>query len=994
MARTFEDDDLQRLKKNTSIEALCRERGIELKKHGSRDLIGLCPFHEDKKPSFVVTPEKNLFHCLGCDAGGSVIDLVMKLDGLDFRQAVDKLLVSSPAIRRAADAPPKSKPTSCPAKLPERSGVPPERARQLLERIVSIYTKTFSEVPDGRKYLEGRGITNAGLFIQYRTGFSNGTLCNLLPKDGPLKEELKTIGILLDNGHERFAGCDVFPVLDADGHITTLYGRFTGDGHKRHVFLPDRSTGLWNVAAVKTHSEIILVESVIDGLSVMMAGHRNVIAIQGTNGLDETDIRTLKTHGVQLITLLLDGDDAGGKAAARLRPRLEAAGLTVTVKALPAVHDPNSYLVAEGAETFARFLASDAWTPSEMQPAARPACAAADAAGRPTDFIPEGQDPASRSRFAEQATAGNSTRAKGETLSGSSGTFSQSEDREAPPPAGPALSSSNGPALSSSNGPVAAESGNGTRFGSQGDGLALRSLGEVGLTVTYGVRKYRIMGLEKGPRKLKATVRVEHAGKLHVDTLDFYSARSRSILAQDLCRIYEETPETIDGDLQRLLVECEKHQPTSETRQEKSPLETLSAKEKEEAETFGKSPDLIERILRDFETTGLIGEENNKLLGYIAMTSRKRDTPLSVLILSSSGAGKTALQDAVLAFCPPEDLVKLTALSGKALFYKEQTSLKHKVLALEEGDGAEEASYAIRNLISAKELVSESTIKDLATGRLTTMENKVEGPTPVFLTTTRPEIDPETKSRFFVTSVDESREQTRKILSFQRRLHESDGLITSPEIEAILKKHRNFQRLLKQIAVKNPFAGKLTYGDDRLQGRRDQPKYLNLIKAIAFLRQMQKEVFYEQRNGSTVPAVAVDVDDIRLANKLANEILGHSLDELSRPGRDLLLLIEELATARLKEQQKRDKESKTRPTDIPFSRRELREFTGWTNTRLHIHLKELVDFEYIVIEAGRNGTPFRYRLAWEGQGKDGKRFMLGLKDVDGLADPDGKEPKK
>ena len=99
------------------------------------------------------------------------------------------------------------------------------------------------------------------------------------------------------------------------------------------------------------------------------------------------------------------------------------------------------------------------------------------------------------------------------------------------------------------------------------------------------------------------------------------------------------------------------------------------------------------------------------------MTSRKRDTPLSVLILSSSGAGKTALQDAVLAFCPPEDLVKLTALSGKALFYKERLSLKHKVLALEEGDGAEEAMYAIRNLISAGELVSECTIKDLATGR-------------------------------------------------------------------------------------------------------------------------------------------------------------------------------------------------------------------------------------------------------------------------------------
>jgi DNA primase catalytic core len=884
MAR-ISDDDLNRMKRNISVAELCRSRGIELKPHGRKDLIGKCPFHEDENPSFVVSPEKNLFHCLGCDAAGSVIDLVMKLDGLDFRQAVDKLLPGLRATNGGDSAP-----------IPKRPALPAEKANALLERVIAIYQKTFTESPDGRKYLEGRGITDGGLFIKHRVGYANGTLKDLLPKDGQLKEELKTLGVLLDNGHERFTGCVIFPVFDPDGRVTTLYGRFTGPEPKRHLFLPERSTGLWNASAVKTYPEIILVESVIDALSVMMAGQPNVIGIQGTNGLNERDAALLREYGAQKITLLLDGDDAGKKAGQKLHEMLSST-FSCRLLTLPDDHDPNSYLQAHG--------------------------------------------PAKLNELLNAAESGQATVT---VRAGGDGQTS------------PSLSSAASAAVH----------------------------GGAGLAVTYGMRRYEIRGLEKGPRRLKATIRVEHGGKLHVDTLDFYSARSRQILCQDLCRIYEETPETIEGDLQRLIVECEKHQPTAETRQDKSLLEKLSAKDKEEAETFGKSPDLIERILADFETYGLIGEENNKLLGYIAMTSRKRDTPLSVLILSSSGAGKTALQDAVLAFCPPEDLVKLTALSGKALFYKEQTSLKHKVLALEEGDGAEEASYAIRNLISAKELVSESTIKDLTTGRLTTMENKVEGPTPVFLTTTNPEIDAETKSRFFVTSIDESREQTRKILSFQRRLHESDGLITTPEIEGLLRKHRNFQRLLKQVAVKNPFAGKLTYGDDRLQGRRDQPKYLNLIKAIAFLRQMQKEVFYEQRNGSAVPAVAVDVDDIRLANKLANEILGHSLDELSRPGRDLLLLIEELATVRLKEQQKRDKESKTRPADIPFSRRELREFTGWTNTRLHIHLKELVDFEYIVIEAGRNGLPFRYRLAWEGQGKDGKRFMLGLKDVKDL----------
>ena len=108
------------------------------------------------------------------------------------------------------------------------------------------------------------------------------------------------------------------------------------------------------------------------------------------------------------------------------------------------------------------------------------------------------------------------------------------------------------------------------------------------------------------------------------------------------------------------------------------------------------------------------------------------------------------------------------------------------------------------------------------------------------------------------------------------------------------------------------------------------------------------------------------------------------LNELSRPGNDLLLQLEDMAKARLETLLKENPDSKTRTIDLSFSRRDIREFTGWTNTRLHIHLKELVDFEYIVIESGKNGMPFRYRLAWEGQGKDGKRFMLGLTDPEKL----------
>ena len=374
----------------------------------------------------------------------------------------------------------------------------------MLERVIAVYEKTFAEVPEGRAYLENRGLTDAGLFSCHRVGYANGKLKDLLPSGGAVRDELKAIGVLLDNPstgsgqacHERFANCVTFPVYGPDGRLVTIYGRFidhpepgrrSATSNKRHVYLSDRSTGLWNAAAVKTYSEIILVESVIDALSVMMAGHRNVIAIQGTNGFDEADIQTLNTHGVQAVTLLLDGDDAGKKAAERLTEKLSS--FSCRALALPDGEDPNSFLRKHGAEKLAQ-------------------------------FIPEGQD-----------MAADSTRARGETLSGSSGTSSTMGDGEAPPPAGPV-----------------ADNGN-ARPGGTGD--------HASGVVTYGLRKYRIMGLEKGPRKLKATVRIEHAGKLHVDTLDFYSAESRRVLAMDLCRIFEETPETIEGDIEKLLRHCE-----------------------------------------------------------------------------------------------------------------------------------------------------------------------------------------------------------------------------------------------------------------------------------------------------------------------------------------------------------------------------------------------------------------------------------------------------
>ena len=901
--------DFDQIKWTTDIVRVVASYGIELKKAG-QDFVGLCPFHDDHHPSLRVTPAKGLFRCPSCKTTGNVIQFVAKKEGIGDREAAVKL--QAWPGRNAPDGAEKKPAASEAAANGSRHCLPEERAQLLMERALAIYQKHFIDQPKGRAYLEQRGIGNASLCERHGVGYCNGKLPELLPNDERVRGELKTLGLLLPDGRERFAGCVVFPIRDAEGRITTLYGRQAKlasnaadreqalpakDG--RHHFLPGRPTGLWNAAALKTHAHVILVESVIDGMSVEMAGSANVLAVQGTNGLSAADVQTLRDYGVQRVTLLFDGDKAGREATDKIKSSL-APFFSCESRSLPDGEDPNSYLQKHGVNGLATFLATNLNTP------------AATAAAVPGVTVLPG-----------------------------------------------------------------------------------------GFAVQLGLRRYEVRGVEHGPRKLKATVRVEHAGRLHVDTLDFYSARWRRQLAQDLTRIFDEAADVIEADIAKLMSWCEASQAdqTGSGLNAAAPqVAAMTPEQRAEVEAMGKSPDLIKMILDDYERCGLVGEKANKLLCYLAMTSRKMEKPLAVLILSSSGAGKTTLQDMAVAFCPPEDLIKLTSLSGKALFYKEGSSLKNKVLALEEGDGVEEAMYALRNLISAGELVTESTIKDPATGRLTTMENRVEGPTAVFLTTTKPDGDPETKSRFFITSVDESREQTQAILVCQRRRQTLAGLAEKLATEPILRKHRNFQRLLKPLPVVNRYADQLSYADDRLQGRRDQPKYLNLINAVALLRQMQKQA-RPVRNGAGAPVdyIEVDREDIRLAHDLATEILGHSLDELSRPATDLLqLLLKMQADGTAKE-----KSACTRPpareavmreahwVQAPpaFTRRQIREFTGWSNARVHRYLQELIELEFVLMEHGRNGVLHRYRLAWDGEGQDGRKFMLGLKPVNKLREP-------
>ncbi len=378
-------------------------------------------------------------------------------------------------------------------------------------------------------------------------------------------------------------------------------------------------------------------------------------------------------------------------------------------------------------------------------------------------------------------------------------------------------------------------------------------------------------------------------------------------------------------------------------------------------------------VVDDFERCGVVGEETNKLVGYLAAVSRKLDEPLAVLIQSSSAAGKTALMDAVLAFVPDEEKTKYSAMTGQSLFYMGDADLKHKVLAVVEEEGAARASYALKLLQSEGELTIASTGKDPSTGKLETHEYRVEGPTQLFLTTTASELDEELLNRCLVLSVDEERAQTRAIHDKQREKQTLEGLLSKRDRDGVLKLHQNAQRLLRPLAVVNSFARQLTFLDDRTRARRDFPKYLTLIRAIALLHQHQRPVKTVQHRGVAVEYLEVQLADIAVANRLAHAVLGRSLDDLPPQTRRLLTQLDEWA-------KKGCTLSGLARADYRFTRRQVRDALGWGDTQLKLHLGRLLELEYLRLHRGHAGG-FEYALLYEGQGADGRRFLVGLADV-------------
>jgi hypothetical protein len=853
---------------------------------------------------------------------------------------------------------------------------------KLLIQVIEYYHETLRQSPEALDYLQRRGIGNEEAIQTFKLGYANRTLGYRLPasnrvEGAALRGQLQRIGLMRESGHEHFSGSLVIPVIAASGEVTEVYGRKVNDhlraGTPLHLYLPGPHRGVWNAtalsgAALGTVKEVILCESLIDALTFWCAGYRNVTASYGVEGFTVDHLAAFQQCGVERVLIAYDRDEAGERAAEKLATKLNAAGLDCYRILFPKGMDANEYALKVGpaAKSLSVAIRAAQWLgKGQAKPITTVAAEPVLTVASPPPEPGVRDDPARLSLLPLAAEA------------------AAKEEIPTVEPALPALDAIPAHVIPEAPLPPAVP--------------ATKTLGhEREYVLAFGPRRYRVRGLEKNlsyevlkVNVLASAPAFDTEGEadarpqaVHIDTLDLYQARARAAFVTSAAAELGLSEEIIKGDLGKLLLALEAEQekliaaaltPKATTRV------AIDEPARARAMNLLTSPDLIERIAADFSRAGIVGERTNVLVGYLAALSRKLERPLALLIQSTSAAGKSALLDAVLKFVPEEDRIVYSAMTGQSLFYMGEMDLKHKLLAIAEEHGAARASYALKLLQSEGELTIASTSKDVATGKLVTEEYRVEGPVMIALTTTATEIDEELLNRCLVLTIDEGREQTAAIHAVQRERRTLAGLLAKAEREAILKTHQDAQRLIEPLAIVNPYAHRLTFLDDRTRTRRDHEKYLTLIDVIALLHQHQRVLRTAQHDGKVIRYVEATIEDIALANRLAHEVLGRTLDELPPQTRKLLALlvamVEEACAAQ-----------KIGRAQHRFSRRTLREATKWGDTQLKIHLARLVELEYLLVHRGGRGQSFEYELLFDGaaDGAAHGTHVSGLIDIEAL----------
>lgn len=701
---------------------------------------------------------------------------------------------------------------------------------------------------------------------------------------------------------DRHKYCVIFPLRNKSGEIVNLYGRSViADNKNKHYYLPNRQ-GLYPTYPSREVRQLIITESIIDAATLLsipeITEQYEVLALYGTNGLTTEHVQALQqVEKLEEIILFFDGDKAGVKAVEKQGEYLKELfeQVSITKVNTPEGEDVNSLLVKYDKDCISQLLEErinfSLSTESELLPVealdSTELVAPTSKQGVPVDNNENGQE---RKGFYAAGLDAHNTEY------------------------------------------ITYQTGN----------LLFTMLGGINLNQLD---------------RLRVTVKISRMPQLSPlhslrHNIDLYNDDQVDRLTRKTAEKLDTSTKEVSSALAHLIEALENYRLAQlETKKEKKPKKReLTAEQTQRALKYLKAPNLMSRTSEGIAKSGLVGEKNNALLMYLSFTSRLREKPLHVVSLGASGTGKTYLQEKVSELIPEHAKLEITTLSENAFYYFGKQELAHKLILIEDLDGAESVLYPLRELQSKRRISKTVPLQD-SKGNLRTITLEVEGPVAVAGTTTKERIYEDNANRSLLLYLDNSKEHQESIMDYQRAV--SAGQINSELENKTKEQFMDMQCVLKNIAVRNPYAQALKIPSHVFKPLRSNAHYLDFIEVVTFYHQYQRRVASDKNTGEQY--IETTLEDIAWANYLLKDVLLAKSDELSQALRQFFEGIKYYLSSK-------PKSEITKGHCVSFYAREIRDKLRLNPMTVNRYLRELEHRGYIKRAGGNRKTGFEYEV--------------------------------
>jgi len=752
---------------------------------------------------------------------------------------------------------------------------------------------------------KGKAEDFAGLFVRQRASLPRSTKALDYLKSRGLSSEME-IGYNSGQYWNKLKQCITFPLKDQAGNITSLYGRRITESngynieYGRHYYSENRK-GLYPGYPSQDTQTLIITEAIIDAASLIQIAElkdTSILSAYGTNGLSTEHKRAITAWSnpseinateEKEIIFFFDGDQAGKEGALKYAEELAGQGIKISIVATPQDEDINSLWLNYGKEAILQLI-------EERQPA----CS--------TNHQPLSPSFSSTEDFSNVERSEIPTWSLGKEKGSDPSKVLQAAHAQLP----------------------------------------LNTEQPNKITYTTQTARYIVKGsLPKTFDRMTISLDVQHLETAikYRTRLDLYEEKQVRKEAREAAEKLDLRSDLVENDLSQLtdLLEEYRENQLQQSTKDADSDKTLTLAQQAKCKVFLQQPDLIQKLNQLIGQSGITGEDNNRLFLFVIAISHKMPDTLHALIQGSSGSGKTHLLSKIAELMPGERVVKFTRVTENSFYNYDEYFFRGKLICLEDIDGLkEEALFAWRELISNNQLSSSTSQKD-ENGNIRSAQRIVRGPMASICATTHGQIYEDNMSRLFIIAVDESQEQTARIMNYQKQ--KAAGLIDAEKEREASALLQNLVRMLKPCKVINPFAYQIHLPEKAHKIRRLNELYLAFVKQVTIINQYRRKKDAQGR-------IITDTEDLKIANEIMFDSIFLKVDELDG---SLRQFYEEL---------KHHIKTKSNPEQYEFMQREIRHALNISKSQLQRYISDLIELEYIQQMGGYQNRGYKYKILW------------------------------